>query len=232
MRRVYTVRHRALFLEVYDATQPSTHSFGPDQPLERLREIYKHRNASYRHRNITGIPHFDGCLIVAANENAEMHPRQSMSCSSRHFGYKKSSLLKFTRYLKRTLKPRSSLIRLSRAPAVPRFVVSTLRKRSHPHCSIFHFQLKSPTTTGKRADGKFSVVGTAPQMPSKRSAPYRSRSPRPRLVTHPTIVLHPSPRSPSVRPHQPHVMMDLLYSPSITLAPATHGARRKFVPAK
>ena len=34
---------------------------------------------------------------------------------SRHFGYNKSALLKFARYLKRTLKPLSGIIRLSRA---------------------------------------------------------------------------------------------------------------------
>ena len=37
----------------------------------RLRETYKRRNTSYQHHRITGIPHFDGCPIVAANESAE-----------------------------------------------------------------------------------------------------------------------------------------------------------------
>ena len=80
-----------------------------------MRDIQAQQRVLSTSQSITGIPHFDGCPIVAANKSAETHPRPRMTrpiqCRSRHFGYNKPGLLKFTRYLKRL----SSNISLSMA---------------------------------------------------------------------------------------------------------------------
>ena len=156
-----------------------------------------------------------------------------MTYRSHHSGYNNSGLLKFTRYLKRTLKPLSSIIRLSRASppsvttptALPRFVVSTLRKRGHP-----------PTCSSSRP---LPLRSAPTKIPLSLAPPHKypandlldiTAAEACRLSLHrpSSVALQSVCALPPTSGHDgPPV-----HSSSTALAPAPHGARRRFVPAK